>query len=758
MSAVDLGMPAVRPTRTDAGTSHPADPLRWGTPFPEAAKEALADAQLRSNLARATSAIRAKRAAAVGEVPDWEALREAGRAIKEQVMAHLPDLLVRLEEEVTARGGTVHRARDAAEANRIVTDLVRATGETEVVKVKSMVTQEIGLNEALADAGITAVETDLAELIVQLAGDRPSHILVPAIHFSRAQIREIFRERMADAPADLTDDPADLADAARLHLRRTFLRAKVAVSGANFAVAETGTLAVVESEGNGRMCLTLPETLITVMGIEKVIPTFRDLEVFLQLLPRSSTGERMNPYTSMWTGVTPGDGPQSFHLVLLDNGRTRALADEVGRTALHCIRCSACLNVCPVYERVGGHAYGSVYPGPIGAVLTPQLTGTAGHGDPNAALPYASTLCGACYDVCPVKIDIPTLLVELRARQVDADRRRLLPGPWAVAMRGASWAMSDGARFAAVERTASVGRLLGRRRGVISSLPFPGSLWTRSRDLPVPPNETFRDWWARTHDATPAAPAVAPAVASTSSPSSSAERGVMGRLTVHSTHNPAFGERAGGVGGGAGGGRTAPSSGLVPDVLRGYRTRGEHAPGSAEVLELLVDRLLDYRAVVHRVDDEADLPATLARLISDADVRSVVVPPWLPSAWVLAVGRGDVRVVTDVPGAPLGAASLDTIDAVVTAARVAIAETGTIVLDGADDQGRRAITLVPDRHVCIVRAHQVVQTVPEAVALLDRAPTRPLTWISGPSATSDIELTRVEGVHGPRILDVVLLP
>jgi L-lactate dehydrogenase complex protein LldF len=416
-------------------------------------------------------------------------------------MAELPELLIRLEEQVTARGGTVHWARDAAEANRIVTDLVRATGETEVVKIKSMATQEIGLNEALEAAGIAAVETDLAELIVQLAGDMPSHILVPAIHRSRTEIREIFKARMGDAPADLSDTPADLAEAARLHLRRTFLRAKVAVSGANFAVAETGTLCVVESEGNGRMCLTLPETLITVMGIEKLVPTWRDLEVFLQLLPRSSTGERMNPYTSMWTGVTPGDGPQSFHLVLLDNGRTRALADDVGRAALHCIRCSACLNVCPVYERVGGHAYGSVYPGPIGAVLTPQLTGTAGHKDPNSALPYASTLCGACYDVCPVKIDIPSLLVALRARQVDADRHRFPPGAWDVAMRGASFAMSSSSRFALAGRAARLGRLLGRK-GAIRSLPYPGSLWTQSRDLPIPPKETFRDWWSREHSAT----------------------------------------------------------------------------------------------------------------------------------------------------------------------------------------------------------------------------------------------------------------
>ena len=297
-----------------------------------------------------------------------------------------------------------------------------------------MATQEIGLNEALEAEGIAAWETDLAELIVQLGDDLPCHILVPAIHRNRAEIREIFRRRMGDvgrpAPADLTDDPAVLAAAARAHLREKFLRAKVAVSGANFAVADTGTLVVVESEGNGRMCLTLPEVLVSVVGIEKVVATWADLDPMLRLLPRSSTGERMNPYTSTWSGVTPGDGPQEVHVVLLDNGRTRALADDVGRQALRCIRCSACLNVCPVYERVGGHAYGSVYPGPIGAILNPLLNGVAD--EQTASLPYASSLCGACFEVCPVRIDIPSVLVDLRA----AGRRRAPRRPRAEARGG----------------------------------------------------------------------------------------------------------------------------------------------------------------------------------------------------------------------------------------------------------------------------------------------------------------------------------
>jgi L-lactate dehydrogenase complex protein LldF len=411
------------------------------------------------------------------------------------VMARLPELLEQLEASVTERGGVVHWARDAAEANAIVTELVQATGSDEVVKIKSMATQETGLNEALAEAGIAALETDLAELIVQLSHDRPSHFLVPAIHRNRSEIRDIFLREMPGVDPDLTDEPRRLAMAARTHLRRKFLSARVGISGANFAVADTGTISIVESEGNGRMCLTLPDTLITVMGVEKLVPTWSDLEVFFQLLPRSSTGERMNPYTSTWSGVTPGDGPQTFHLVLMDNGRSNVLASPDGRTALHCIRCSACLNVCPVYERAGGHAYGSVYPGPIGAVLTPQLTGIDGPDDVSASLPYASTLCGACFDACPVRIDIPHLLVQQRAAAIDAH-----PHPTAqdVAMRAVAATMVSSKRFRAAERVVALGRFAGRS-GRITALPWPGSLWTSARDAPAPPAESFRTWWKRTH-------------------------------------------------------------------------------------------------------------------------------------------------------------------------------------------------------------------------------------------------------------------
>ncbi|MGP9616786.1 lactate utilization protein B [Arthrobacter sp. AOP36-A1-22] len=493
MSAVFVGMPSL--PAYGIGNLHATES------FPDAAHHELANDQMRTNLRHATHSIRDKRLKVVGELPDWEDLRSAGSATKEAAMADLPALLEQFEANFTARGGIIHWARDAEEANRIVASLVREQDTEEVVKVKSMATEEIGLNDHLAAEGIEAFETDLAELIVQLGHDKPSHILVPAIHKNRSEVREIFLREMPDVDPELTDDPRQLAMAARAHLRRKFLSAKVAISGANFALADTGTLGVVESEGNGRMCLTLPQTLITVMGIEKLLPQADDLEVFMQLLPRSSTGERMNPYTSFWTGVTEDDGPQNVHLVMVDNGRTAALSDRYGRSALHCIRCSACMNVCPVYERTGGHAYGSTYPGPIGAILSPLMTDIKA--EENNSLPYASSLCGACFDACPVKINIPEILVHLRGEDVDSRRGKpRMPSEMDLMMKGAQWAFSSGTHLNLLEKALPLGRLAAGRDKKIKRLP--GRLaggWTASRDIPAPPKKSFRDWWASEHDA-----------------------------------------------------------------------------------------------------------------------------------------------------------------------------------------------------------------------------------------------------------------
>ena len=480
------------------------------TPFPKYAKEELKNEQLRANLRFVTHAIRNKRARVTAEVPDWQDLRNTGESVKNYVLANLPELLEQFERNFTAAGGHVHWARNATEANQIALDLIREQGVDEIIKIKSMATAETGLNEFLEENGINAIETDLAEEIVQLGHDRPSHILVPAIHRNRREIRDIFLREIEGINPDITDEPAELAEASRNRLRNKFLNTTVAVSGTNFGIAETGTLTIVESEGNGRMCLTLPDTLITFMGIEKILPTFQDYEAFLQLLPRSSTGERMNPYTSMWTGVTPGDGPQNMHVILIDNGRTAVLADELGRQALRCIRCSACMNVCPVYERAGGHAYGSTYPGPIGAILSPQLSGI--EAAENSSLPYASSLCGACYEVCPVKINFPEVLVHLRAKDVESKHAvREFEGnkkaPFSQMdgmMLGAKKLFTSGKMMSIAERGLPMSRLISGRKHKITAVPGIVSGWTAYRDIPEPPKESFRNWWKKEKGQAPA--------------------------------------------------------------------------------------------------------------------------------------------------------------------------------------------------------------------------------------------------------------
>ncbi len=466
--------------------THTTDSAREG--FPDAAARALANMQMRHNLRNATHTIRSKRGTAVAEEPEWEQLRSAAAAIKDNVLANLDTHLQTLEHSVTVSGGHVHWARDAQEACGIVTRLVQGAGAREAIKMKSLTSDEIGLNAALERAGIKAWETDLAEMIIQLAGDRPSHILVPAIHLARAEIRDLFAKSF-DRP-DLSDDPNELTNVAREILRERFMRVPVGISGANFAIAETGTIVLVESEGNGRMCTTLPQTLISIMGIEKVLPRLSDLATLLRLLPRSSTGERMAPYTTLFTGVKAGDGPQEFHLVLLDAGRTNVLADPEARQTLRCIRCSACMNICPVYERAGGHAYNSVYPGPIGAILSPQLSGLTEH----LSLPWASSLCGACADVCPVKIEIPKILVHLRSRIAHETNAESTAEK--LAMRALAATFASRRRYETAQHALALGRAPLHSSRLAAALPGPLAHWTHARELPEFPKQTFRQWWA----------------------------------------------------------------------------------------------------------------------------------------------------------------------------------------------------------------------------------------------------------------------
>ena len=477
---------------TQAGSQPVLDP-RYAAPFPQAALPVLRNAQLRRNVAHAMDVIQAKRARLVEEKTDWQQLRSAASAIRAHVLENLDYYLEAFEQRCTAAGGQVHWAADADEARRIVLDLLRQENASEVIKIKSMTTAEIQLNRHLEQAGITAHETDLAEIILQLGRQEPSHIVVPALHVNRSQVREIFARSMHRP--DLSDDPETLTAAARTYLRQKFLTVPTAISGANFLIAETGSVAIVESEGNGRMCLTLPRTLITIAGIEKVLPRFDDLEVFLQLLGRSATGERMNPYNSFWSGITPGDGPQTFHVILLDNGRSSMLRRPVERQTLKCIRCAACMNVCPVYRQTGGHAYGSVYPGPIGAILTPQLM----HLEHAQSLPYASSLCGACYEVCPVKINIPEVLIELRAQVTKIERSevRRFFDPMYLGLRIANFFFAGARRFHFAQRMGRIGlKLFTRRDGWIHSLPSVGGKWTQTRDLRGLPAQSFHAWWA----------------------------------------------------------------------------------------------------------------------------------------------------------------------------------------------------------------------------------------------------------------------
>jgi L-lactate dehydrogenase complex protein LldF len=467
---------------------------RYAPSFPKAALNVLNNVQMRKNVGHAIDVIQAKRAKLVAEKTDWQELRESASAIRMHVLENLGHYLTQFEERCTANGGVVHWAANAEEARQITLAILREEQANEVIKIKTMTSAEIQLNPFLEENGIKAYETDLAEIILQLGEQEPSHIVVPALHVNRSQVREIFSRTMH--LKDLSDEPRELTNAARNYLRSKFLSIPTAISGANYLIAETGSVAVVESEGNGRMCLTLPKAMITIAGIEKVLPRFEDMEVMLQLLGRSATGERMNPYNSLWTGVTPGDGPERFHVILLDNGRSSILSRPTERQTLKCIRCAACMNSCPVYRQTGGHAYGSVYPGPIGAILTPQLQ-ELHHAQ---SLPYASSLCGACYEACPVKINIPEVLLELRARVTNQERKDLKRffDPMYLGLRVANLLFARAWLFHTAQFFGRIGaRLLTRSDGWIHWLPSMGGKWTMTRDLRGLPEQTFHEWWAQ---------------------------------------------------------------------------------------------------------------------------------------------------------------------------------------------------------------------------------------------------------------------
>jgi len=452
--------------------------------FFESSSAAVADHDLRRKLESASARHLDHFAQVKAEFPPYEDERDAAHRIKTDAIAHLDELLIELTSKLEARSCKVFFAADAADARDYIVALAKAKGAKNVVKGKSMTTEEIDLNDAFAHAGINAVETDLGEYIVQLRGERPSHIITPAIHLSKEDIGQLFTEKFG---IEYTAEPEKLTAEARSRLRAIFLAADFGVTGVNFAIAETGTLIVVENEGNGRLSSTMPETFVAVMGIEKVIPRLEDLSHFLEILARTATGQKLTTYTSFITGPRREgelDGPGEMHVVILDNGRSAMLADPVLREALNCIRCGACLNVCPIYRRIGGHAYRSVYPGPIGSIVSPNLFGSAA-----GYLPFASTLCGACKDICPVKIDIPRILLHLRWKESTGKHPLKWPRAIERARRGAR-------RFATAARHPRTIRMLGKfaamvlkpfaHNGYLRRMPGPFRNWTKYRDFPRP--------------------------------------------------------------------------------------------------------------------------------------------------------------------------------------------------------------------------------------------------------------------------------
>ena len=458
------------------------------------------DPQLRRALDRVGSGFDVARRNAIEEVSweAWEEWREEARQIKIHTLDHLDYYLEMLHDNVTAAGGQVHFANDSAEANAIVSHLAQSRGVKVATKSKSMVSEELELNPVLESIGVDVYETDLGEYIIQLAGETPSHLVAPALHKSKEDVAELFTDKLG-VPYD--EDIVRMAGTARQVLRDKFMEADLGISGANFVVAETGTLVIVTNEGNGRLCTSAPRIHIGITGMEKVIPSMQDLAIFLRLLPRSATGQRISSYVSMITGPRredDEDGPEEFHLVLVDNGRSRMLRDPKLREALYCIRCGACLNICPVYARVGGHAYGWVYPGPIGAVVSPMLTGLK----ESKMLPQASSLCGACREACPIKINIPRMLLELRRRTAESDdpeerastrSERFLARTYARLMNSPG-RMSLGARLGRIAQRLVPG--MPRRGGWIRRAPLPlFSRWTRARDLPQIPQKSFREIW-----------------------------------------------------------------------------------------------------------------------------------------------------------------------------------------------------------------------------------------------------------------------
>lgn len=702
---------------------------------------ALADAPLREALASTTRRLSDGRIDAFAAVADADALRHRARDARERAIAHLDVHLARFADAATAAGCQVHWADTAADATRIVTGIARQRGISRAVKSKSMVSEELGLNEALEHAGVRVVETDLGEFVVQVADDRPSHIITPIIHLRRGDVATLFQDRLGASHDEVADIPAMTAFARR-RLRAEFLQAGMGISGANFAVAETGTLCLVTNEGNGRLTTTAPRVHVALLGRERIVETMGDLEACVQVLARSATGQALSTYTTWLTGPrrrpasgTAGDpdGPDELHVVIIDNGRSRLLNSDLSEI-LYCIRCGACLNVCPVYQRTGGHAYGSVYPGPMGSIVTPGLMGLAG----SAELPHASSLCGACRDACPVQIDLPRLLLTARQQTVRAGYG---PGWARTGMSIYAWIAARPRLFRLTGRTLSWFGAITAREGWIRSLPGPLGAWTRTRDFPAPAAQSFldrrrRDGESRRRPHTsptaaatrPAAPAphvvethAAPDAVAVSRPAPPGRPAKAPEQDLSSTH--------------------ARVEAFV-GALHALGGRVHTAPTRTEAVEL-VATLFDLYAASDFISwDEAAIPC----------------PGLLDALESLGRRRITYDVPVDAEGRAAALATLEPVTIGLTGAHGAVAASGTLVLTSGPGCGRLC-SLLPPVHIAVIRARDICPTLGAwMTAHPGRASEGSQTvLITGPSRTADIEMTLTHGVHGPKHLHVVLM-
>jgi len=668
-------------------------------------REALANTGLQEALdANAERRVEA-RLKANAALPDYPALRHRAHTLRASTMARLDEYLEQFIAKAQLNGIIVHRAADATQATQIVMEIARENNAHLVAKSKSMISEEIGLNRALEAVGLRVVETDLGEYILQLRGERPAHILTPAVHLKRADVGKTFHERLG---LPLSDDVSALVAVARQALRMDFLEAEIGITGVNFGVAESGSLCLVTNEGNGRMVTTLPPVHIALMGIERLVPTLDDLALLLTLLPRAATGQKITVYTSLIHGPRrPGDpdGPRQRHLILVDNGREALRQSPLGE-ALLCIRCGACLNVCPVFREIGGHAYVgtrgeiSTYPGPIGSIISPGLFGQSEFGH----LARASSLCGACKEACPVDIDLPKLLLRVRAGGIKIEPSRAkqkIPRLVAIGVRIYTWFSIDVRRF----------RLAQRLLGPLSHIFAPRSIWMHlpaftgwgySKDFPRPALRPFRRRWMSRQ---PGISIISESVVS-----------------------------------------VVRESGDKPDQL--FETSGNESLDSHSLATRFAGELVALEGKF-TFCSRSDLAQRILQILHNNNIGSLL--SWesdqLPTSLIEAIRAAGVQVSYDLD---------PSIRAGLTGTLAAVADTGTIVLTGGP--GRSLFSsLLPEVHIAILRTSDIRESLPQVLRLIEVQSAACVVLISGPSRTADIEMTLTIGVHGPRELYVLCL-